>query len=332
MNIRNRRELLSVSAQRLSSAPQEKRIVLIFTGLVLGANLVSVLLSYVLGLQIDQATGLRGLSTRNTLSAIQTMLPMVQAVLVMCLDLGYISAMLRIARGQYASPNGLRLGFDRFWVLLRSQIILGLFYVGICIVSVYASTVLYMITPLSKGTMELLTPIMAEASVLNPEILLEDAVYDQLLSTMTPAFLLFGVVFIALYIPVTYRFRMTKYIIIEKPGIGAIVALRESRMMMRGNAVNLFKLDLHLWWYYAALVVSSVICYGDQILPMLGVAFPFSADMAYFLFYGAYWVIQSAIYIFLRNRMEVTYALAYDAIKPEEKKDTGVVLGNIFQM
>ena len=125
---------------------------------------------------------------------------------------------------------------------------------------------------------------------------------------------------------------MTKYIIIEKPGIGAIVALRESRMMMRGNAVNLFKLDLHLWWYYAALVVSSVICYGDQILPMLGVEFPFSSDLAYFLFYGAYWVIQSAVYIFLRNRMEVTYALAYDAIKPEEKKDTGVVLGNIFQM
>ena len=332
MNIRNRREMTSIAAQRLSSAPQEKRIVLIYTGLVLGANILSVLLSYVLGLQIDQTTGLRGLSTRNTLSAIQTMLPLVQSVLVMCLDLGYLSSMLRIARGQYASPNGLRLGFDRFWVLLRSQIILGLFYVGICIVSVYASSMIYMITPLSKGTMELLMPLMSEASLLNPEILLEGAVYDQLLSTMTPAFVLFGIVFIALYIPVTYRFRMTRYIIIEKPGIGAIAALRESRMMMRGNAVNLFKLDLHLWWYYAALVVSSVICYGDQILPMLGVEFPFSSDLAYFLFYGAYWVIQSAIYCFLRNRTEVTYALAYDAIKPEEKKDTGVVLGNIFQM
>lgn len=332
MNIRNRREMTSIAVQRLSSAPQEKRIVLIYTGLVLGANILSVLLSYVLGLQIDQTTGLRGLSTRNTLSAIQTMLPLVQSVLVMCLDLGYISSMLRIARGQYASPNGLRLGFDRFWVLLRSQIILGLFYVGICIVSVYASSMIYMITPLSKGTMELLMPLMSEASLLNPEILLEGAVYDQLISTMTPAFVLFGIVFIALYVPVTYRFRMTRYIIIEKPGIGAIAALRESRMMMRGNAVNLFKLDLHLWWYYAALVVSSVICYGDQILPMLGVEFPFSSDLAYFLFYGAYWVIQSAVYIFLRNRTEVTYALAYDAIKPEEKKDTGVVLGNIFQM
>ena len=32
------------------------------------------------------------------------------------------------------------------------------------------------------------------------------------------------------------------------------------------------------------------------------------------------------------DRVEVTYALAYDAVKPEEPKDNGVVLGNIFQM
>jgi len=332
MNIRNRRELTSFASQRLSSAPQEKRIVLIYTGLVLGANLLSVLLNYVLGLKIDQFTGLRGLSTRNTLSAIQTMLPLLQSVLVMCLDLGYLSAMLRIARGQYASPNGLRLGFDRFWVLLRSQIILGLFMVGISIVSIYASTMIYMITPLSNDTMALLTPLMTETSVLNPQILLDDATYNQLLATMTPIFVIFGIVFFALYIPVSYRFRMTRYIIIDKPGIGAIAALRESRMMMRRKAIDLFKLDLHLWWYYAALIVSSLICYGDQILPMFGVEFPFSDELAYFLFYGAYWVIQSAIYCFLRNHIEVTYALAYDAIKPEEKKDGGVVLGNIFQM
>ena len=64
---------------------------------------------------------------------------------------------------------------------------------------------------------------------------------------------------------------MTKYIIIEKPGISAITALRSSRIMMRGNAVNLFKLDLRLWWYYLAMTVSTVICYGDQLLPALGI-------------------------------------------------------------
>lgn len=332
MNIRNRRELTSFAAQRLSSAPQEKRIVLIYTGLILGANLLSVLLSYVLGMKIDQATGLRGLSTRNTLSAIQTMLPLVLSALLMCLDLGYLSTMLRTARGQYASPNGLRLGFDRFWVLLRSQIILGLFYVGVCIVSVYASSLIYMITPFYKHTAALLMPLMAETSVLNPEILLDDTLYSQLLSSMAPFFVIFAILFIALYIPVTYRFRMTRYIIIDKPGISAIMALRESRIMMKGNAVSLFKLDLHLWWYYAALIACSVVSYGDQILPMLGVEFPFSGDLADFLFFGIYGVLQAAVYVFLRNRTEVTYALAYDSIKPEEKKDAGVVLGNIFQM
>ena len=332
MNIRNRTELTSFAAQRLSSSPQEKRIILIYTGLVIGINMLSVVVSYVLGLQIDQMTGLRNMSMRSTLSAIQTMLPLVQSMLVMCLDLGYVSTMLRTARGQYASPNGLRLGFDRFWLLLRSQIILGLFYLGICIVSVYAASFLFMFSPFYSEASELLMPMMEGASVLNPEVTMDEAVYSQLLSVMTPAFILMGVIFVALYIPVTYRFRMTKYIIIDKPGISAINVLRESRIMMKGNAVSLFKLDLHLWWYHIALFASSAICYGDQILPMLGVELPISADAAYFLFYGIYWVLQAAIYFFLRNRVETTYALAYDAVKPEEKQDTGVVLGNIFQM
>lgn len=332
MDIRNRRELTSFAAQRVASAPQQKRIILIYTGIVIGVNLLSVLLSYVLGLRIDQSTGLRNLSIRSTLSTVQTMLPIVQSLLVMCLDLGYVSTMLRVARGQYASPNGLRLGFDRFWVLLRSQIILSLYYVAICFVSVYAASIIYMMTPLATPTLELMAPLMSQVSLLSPEMVMDEALYAQIVASMTPAFVLFGILYAVLYIPISYRFRMVKYVIIDKPGIGAMAALRESRAMMRRNAVNLFKLDLRLWWYHIALAVSTVICYGDQILPMLGVEFPFSSDAAYFVFYAAYWVLQSAIYFFLRNRVEVSYALAYDAVKPEEKQDGGVVLGNIFQM
>ena len=332
MDIHNRKELKSFAAQRLESALQEKRVILIYTGLVIGVNVLSVLLSYVLGLRIDQATGLRNLGIRNTLSSIQTMLPILQSILVMCLDLGYVSTMLRVARGQYASPNGLRLGFDRFGVLLRSQIILSLFYVGICFVSIYAASMIYMLTPFSASTKELILPILSEASILNTEIAIDDATYTQLISSMVPAFVIFGVIFTALYIPVSYRFRMANYVLIDKPGIGAIAALRESRLMMRGNAIELFKLDVSLWWYHAALLFSSVVCYGDQILPALGMELPVSTDAAYFIFYALYWVLQAAVYYFLRNRVEVTYALAYDAIKPEEKKPEGVVLGNIFQM
>lgn len=332
MDIRNRKELKTFAAQRLGSAPNQKRIVLIYTAVVIGLNVLTALLSYVLGLRIDQSGGLSNMGMRSILSTVQSMLPLVQTLVVMCLELGYVSTMLRIARGQYASPNGLRLGFDRFWVLLRSQIILGLFYVGICIVSVYVATMIYLLSPLSDSAMELLMPLVSETSLLDSGMMLDDATYARLVSAMTPMFAIFGVIFLALYIPVSYRFRMTGYVLIDKPGMGAIAALRESRKMMKGNAVKLFKLDISFWWYYAALAGISVVCYGDQILPLLGVELPFSADIAYFIFYGLYWALQLVVYCFLRNRLEVTYALAYDAVKPEEKKDNGVVLGNIFQM
>ena len=65
---------------------------------------------------------------------------------------------------------------------------------------------------------------------------------------------------------------------------------------------------------------------------VLGIAIPMSADFAYFFFYIVYLVLQLVVYTFLRNRMEISYSLFYDAVKPEEPTDTGVVLGNIFNM
>ena len=103
-------------------------------------------------------------------------------------------------------------------------------------------------------------------------------------------------------------------------------------MMMRRNCLNLLKLDLHLWWFYLASMLASLVCYGDAILPMLGITLPFSDDFSFYLFYGLYWILQFAIFYFLRNGVEVSYALAYDSIRPREQAQGGVVLGNIFQM
>ena len=81
-----------------------------------------------------------------------------------------------------------------------------------------------------------------------------------------------------------------------------------------------------------ASFAATVICYGDVLLPTLGLQLPVSETVAFFAFYALYIGASFCILFFLRNRVEVTYALAYDAVKPEEKQDSGVVLGNIFQM
>ncbi len=331
MDIRNTKRIQKVAAHRMENTVGEKKIAAIYAGASIGVNLLVALVGYVLGLQIDQSGGLSKMGLRSVLSALQTMIPIVQTLVMMCLEMGYVAAMLRISRSQYTSPYTLRLGFDRFWVLLRQQAILSMFYVGIAMAAVYLSSMIYALTPLSRPAMEMLAPLLSETSVLNSEIVVDEALYAQLVSTMWPAFVIMGLMVVALYIPVSFRFRMAGYVLIDKPGMGAMETLRQSRAMMRGNYWNLFKLDLQLWWYYAASFLITLVCYGDQILPMLGVELPFSPDVSYFLFYGLYWVLQFVLIYFLRGRVEVCYALAYEAIKPEEKTD-GMVLGNIFQM
>ena len=332
MNIRNTRELSSFAARRLEQARDPKRILLIYAGLTIGLSALVTVVNYILGQQMDQFGGLRNLGMRTTLSTVQSVLPILQAVFGLCLNLGFTAAMLRVARGQYVSPQTLRLGFDRFWVLLRCSLIKGLRYFSAGFLAIYAGIMIYMASPLSNNAMELLMPYMSQMSVLDSQLVLDEAVYAQFSRMIWPAYLICGILMAIFLVPMVYSFRMADYVIIDRPALGAMAALRESKMMMRGNRVNLFKLDLRLWWYYLATTLASVICYGDLILPMLGIQLPFGEDMNYFLFYGLYLAATFGIYYWMLDRVTVTYGLAYDAVKPEEKEDNGVVLGNIFQM
>lgn len=333
MDIQNRKELKTFAAERLNNAPQAGKIVAIYAAVVIGLSMLTAIVNHVLGLQIDQTGGLSNLGTRSILSTLQTMLPLVQSVVVLCIEIGYLAAMLRVARGQYVSPNTLRLGMDRFWVLIRYTILETAIFMGLGFASMYLGIMIYMMTPLSNPVMELLTPIVSQTSVLNTAVTVPDALYNQLIQALIPAFLIFGLIYCVVGLPLMYRLRMSRYVIIDKPGLGALAAMRESKKMMRRNCFSLFKLDLSMWWFYGATVLASIVCYGDLILLNLGIELPFSEDVGFFLFYGFYWALQFMIYYFLRNKVEVSYALAYDAIRPRENpQGGGVVLGNIFQM
>ena len=332
MDIRNTCHLKSFAADRTANAPQEKKILLIYCGLTMGLSLLSLVVRHVLGLQIDQLGGLSNLSRRSMLSAVQSMLPLVVSLVVMCIELGYMAAMLRIARGQYASPNTLRLGFDRFWTLLRCSVFQGLIYGALILAAVYAAAMVFVMSPWGTTFTEQVSPLMANVSLLNPQMAIDESAAMALIPSMIPMFVMVAIAVCLLVIPTAFRFRMANYVIIDKPGKGALFALRESKKMMRGNCRKLLKLDLSYWWYFLLLLAISSVGNLDLYLTSFGVKLPMSADAAYFLFYIAYLALQLAAYYFLRNRVEVTYALAYDSIKPEEPKDNGVVLGNIFNM
>lgn len=332
MNIRNTRNLKQHAAGQLQNAPAARNIVAIYSGLAIGLSALVTVVNYVLGLQIDQLGGLSQISTRTLLSTVQSVLPLVQSVVNLCLSVGFLAATLRIARGQYVSPKTLRLGFDRFWVLLRTLIFQGIIYSGLIFLSCYAGIMLYMVTPLSQDAVELLLPYLSDVSILDSTVMLDEAVYSQFAQMIWPAYVICGIVLLFLLVPVMYSYRMVHYVIIDKPRLGALAALRESKRMMQKNRLALLKLDLSMWWYYAALILATVVGYGDMLLPLLGIQLPWSENVGYFLFYGLYLAASFLIYYLLLGRVDVTYALAYEALKPEEKKPEGVVLGNIFQM
>lgn len=330
MDIRNTRQLKDFSAGRLANAREGQKIILYFSLITIAVSAVATVVSYILSQQIAKTGGLGSMSIRSALTTAQMLLPIVREVFLMCLTLGYLATMLRIARGQYASPNGMRLGFDRFWVLLRCTLLKGLILGGVAMASMYVAIAIYMMTPLSNSAVDILMPLVKNAGTSG--ILLDDATYAQLMDAMMPATVLSGVLSLALAAPVFYRYRMADYLIIDRPATGALAALRDSRVMTKGNRWNLFRLDLSMWWYYAAMLVSIAVNYGDQLLPDLGVTLPFSDTVAYFLSFGVYLAVTFVIFYFLRNRVEVTYALAYDSLRPREPENKGAVLGNIFQM
>lgn len=332
MNLRNTREIKDFASRRLEESASQKQIVTIYIGLALGLTALVTVLNHVLGLQIDNFGGLSNLGKRTMLSSIQSMLPLAQSILAMCLDVGYVAAMLRIARGMYTSPQTLRLGFGRFWVLMRCAIFKGLIFTGVMIGSMYLGIVIFLMTPLADPVEEIVTPLISQMTLLDSAVMIDDATYAQLVQAMLPCVAFGGVVLVILGGPIFYSFRMVNYVIIDKPAMGALMALRESKKMMRGHRLQLLKLDVSLWWYYLASAGALLVCYGDVLLPMLGVELPVPETVAFFGFYLLYMAASFCVHYFLRNKAEVSYALAYDAVKPEEKQSGGVVLGNIFQM
>ena len=332
MNIRNYRQLRVFARERLDAAPAYGRIVMIFAGIVLGLCGVMTLADLAISLQMDKNGGLSGMGNRATLAAIQNVLPIVQTFVTLCLEIGYLAAILRVARGQYVSPNTLRLGFDRLWVLVRLSLIKGLIFMGLGIGTLYASVLIFMLTPLSRPVMELLTPMVEGASILGSgSMVLDDASILAVSQALTPAMVIWAVVFALLAIPLLYRFRLDQYIIIDKPGIGAVAALRESRKLMRGNCISFFLLDVKQWYYYLAMAIASAVSYGSERLAALGLELPLPGIAVYLIFLALYLALTFLAYRFLRGQVETVYALAYDSIRPEEKQD-GAVLGNIFRM
>lgn len=294
-----------------------RRLVLIHTAVSLGASLVVGLLNLLFSHLIAGTGGLSGMGMRSMLQTAQAMLELAVNIALPFWNISLIRATLCWARGELAEPPTLLEGFRRFRSVLGIKLLTGLIFLGLCMAVSYIGTMLFMFTPFAGKLIEALDPIMQDAGILNPELLLSDKVMAQISSAAVPLMIFLGLLFAALAIPVWYRIRFADFAVMD--GGRALPSLLYSFRITGKKAMAIFKIDLQLWWFYVLQGLSVAACYGDSILAALGVSLPMSGEAAYVLFYAVGIVLQGLLLWWYQAQVSTVYALAYETLCAESE-------------
>ena len=330
MDIRNRRAIHSRAAAAIAEAPSDpKKIALTYTLVSSVLALIYTLLSAFLTDRIDNTGGLGNMALRSILSTGQTILPLIQLIISSCLGLGYAMAVLRISRNEDARPQTLLDGFRHFGPMLRAVFFQALLYLSYGIISMYLSSFIFLATPFAEGFYAVMDPVMESVNAAGGELVVDESMMLAAGETLQPMIWIWLALFLLLFIPVFFSYRMVTFCIADNPRQGALRSLHESKLLMRRNRFALLKLDLSMWWFYGLQVLISLICYGDVLLPMIGIQLPFSSTVNYYLFFVLSLIVQVITYYFLMNRVNVAYAVAYETLKYEDEAEPEVLPQNL---
>lgn len=316
MTVPHFRDLRERATHSLHAAQNPKKVIFVHTGVVLLVSLLLAFVDYLLEQQISSTGGLSGISKRSTLETVQSVLYLVRGAALPFWQMGYIYYTLKVAQGADVGIPGLTEGFYRFGGILRLKLLMAGIFFLVMMASSYVASTIFMFTPWSKPLMDALMPAMN--GMMDEGALMET--YESLsLSALAPMMIIYVIALIALLVPVYYRYRMADLWLMDHPDSGALAAIHNSRKMMRGNCMAVFKIDLHFWWFFLLDLLISMVNYGDLLLAQLGIQLPFDANVSLLLFLGVYLILQMALYLWKQNEIHVTYAHVYEALKPTEE-------------
>ena len=334
MDIRNRKGLRAEAAAALAdNAGKPQQTVLIYAAATVLMSLLSTALLTVLDSRIANTGGLGNLGLRAILTTIRQVLPMAISLTMIGLELGYWGMSLEVIRRRSVEPRTLLMGFPRFGALLRLLFFQGLLYLLLFIVAINVGSIIFMATPLAKDFYALFIPLASDMEAMYDALYNDPAFLKQMFSAMLPVFPIVGVLFLAVAAPVFYRYRLARFCLLDNRPLGALAAMSASARMSKGCRMALVKLDLSFWWFYLGQGLCMTLMNGDMILGMMGCALPWNSTVSTYVFYGGALVLEGVLYVLTRNRVQTTYAAAYEALRPQpQPTQGGVVLGNIFDL
>ena len=314
------RALKNQASQRLAAASYDpKKLALIHSAAAVGVSLLLMLMNYLINHQMESTiSGLSGMGMRSILGTIQLGLQNIASIAMPFWEIGLVFAALRIFRGEGTGPKDLLEGFRRFGSVLWLNLFQGLLYGGLAFVSLYFGTYIAMMLPSAQSAVALLMETASTADMAQVEQLIETMPVEQLQQLLIPMFAIFGVIFLLAAIPMFYRFRMARFVIMDQPAVGAMAAMVISSRMTRHCRRKLFRLDLSFWWFYLVAALAAVLAYADVLMSMLGVALPFHAETFSLMVYVLGLLVTLVLYWRRNSYVQTTYAAAYEALRTRE--------------
>ncbi len=294
---------------------QSRSLVLLYCGVIAALSLLSNGLSVYLSEQIGGTGGLGGLGLRSALQTVQEVVNLVNSLFGPFWSAGFLFAVLAMVRGRAPQRRDLGEGFRRFgrilgWLAFEFLVVLALM---MCAVNL--AGLIFSFTEQGAAFAEQISGAMTAPGILTADgtVNLELLPAELMASASLLLLVLAMVVFLPMYLFVSYSFRMSLYLVLTQP-IGAVRAHFESARLLRGHKVQLLKLDLSFWWYYLLGTVVSVVGYLDVVLNMLGIPVPVDPMVMFFGTLVAYCVLYTALCLWKKCQVDAAYVLAFESI------------------
>ena len=317
MDVQNRRALKQMARSRLAGATYDpKKLALIHTGISVGVSLVIAFLGYYLDHWIaGTASGLSGMGTRRILETVQMTLQSVQGLAMPFWEIGFVFVALRLWRQESVQPKNMMEGFRRFRQVMGLRLTELCLYFGAAFGCAYAASFIFAMTPYSQKMMQYLTPFMNDGATMVQVLeALMTLPMEELLVMSAVYMVMFGVLFLLVFLSMHYKFRLADHLVMDQPNIGAMRALFYSSRLTKNKRWALLKLDLSFWWFYLLMGVSTVVCYMGLLLPMLGIRLAMTGDVAVMVFYVLSLLVQLVLFWQGKAYVQTTWAAAYETL------------------
>lgn len=310
------RSLKEASGNTLAHAAfPPRKLALLHTGVALLVSLVLTVLHYLLSKGIGTTGGLAGIGTRTLLSSMQTFLQFAANLALPFWEMGFLFCMLRLARQEAFTPKELIAGFRRFFPLLRLMLLELLLYSALAFIAIQLVTLVFTFTPFAAPVMEKLSALVSDEAFLQSGTL-PDGLQDEIIGYLIPVYAVSAVLFLAAAIPVFYRLRFSRYVIMDAGESRALAAMGVSRKLTRGYCKQLFSLDLSFWWYYTLQLITAAVAYADLLFPLLGITV--NEEAAFWGTFAVHLLLSLLLAWRCRPGIDSTYACFYLRLQTPE--------------